>query len=99
MFDLKPKVKLEQKQNKVQEEKKIMTGKYMKGLHLYALDPKENRVYKVVIEEVKDYVFGGGVQATRKANINPEHPIKWCLNMKNAIRKFEKQYKIKVLWN
>jgi len=94
MLPLKPKTALERKQEKEQEQKKLMTGRFHPGLKLFALDPKKGIIYEVKIETQDTIVYNSKVKkSSRKATINPTHPTLWSLNLKNAKRKFKNRIK------
>lgn len=86
-LDIKPKITVEQKAVAEQRQKRFSVGKFRKGLKLYAADFEKMQIYEVVIEDNKELVFGKK-ESAKKADINPNHPHVWALNIKNAKRKF-----------
>lgn len=93
MLELKPKTVLETRAEKEQQQKKLLTGKYRKGLKLFAMDPIKKRIYEVPIEKRKDFdVASNDEKANYKATIDKNHPMLWALNLKNAVRKFGFKY-------
>lgn len=95
MKELEPKVAIVKKDEKQQDQKKqlIFSSKHRPGLKLFALDPEEGIVYEVKIEDTKTMVLGSDKKTSSKtAKINPDHPMMWSLNLKNATRKFKKQF-------
>lgn len=89
MLPIKDETSIERKTQKEQKAKKLMTGKYRKGLKLFAIDFQKMRIYEVGIQHRKDFVVGSNKKdSSRTADINPNHQHLWALNLKNAIRKF-----------
>lgn len=89
MLELTPKIAVNTKDKRQQPQKKIHIGKYRKGLKLFALDIEKQEVYEVVVENQTDFDLSKARKVSSyKASINPKHPIMWCLNIKNAQRKF-----------
>tara|TARA_R110000803_G_scaffold78075_2_gene143088 strand:+ start:4098 stop:4394 length:297 start_codon:yes stop_codon:yes gene_type:complete len=90
MLPLKPKTVLEQKQEKEQEQKKLIKGKFFPGMKLFAFDVDKKLIYEVDIEDQEVIAVYGGKEkpSSRKASINPNHPHLWALNLSNAKRKF-----------
>ena len=84
--DLKPQ---QQKEIQKQHEWGII-GRQVKrpGLTLYAYDTEKKEIYVVDIEKKEAIDLKQDVHSTRKAHINPKHPMLWCLNINNAKRKF-----------
>lgn len=88
-IDVKPKVVDQVKKEKEQEQKKLLTTRYRKGLKLFALNPDSFEVYEVQIEKSETFVVGQKSKSKRNANINPAHSHIWAMNKNNAQRKFK----------
>jgi flagellar biosynthesis/type III secretory pathway chaperone len=76
-----------------QEFKHIGHGRKRKGLIMYAFDYDKQTIYPVKL--VKKVVFDttkNNEVAMYVAFINPNHPHLYAMNLKNAIRKFEKMF-------
>lgn len=74
--------------------------KPFKNAKLYALDIEAREIYEVKIVKQEETAKIEGedkysVSGSAKAQINPDHPVLWALNDKNALRKF-KQIKFKI---
>lgn len=85
-----PKTKEERKINQKQEFKFLGSGRYRKGLSLFAYDPVKDEIYKVEFAKKETINFDRVLRksnAKYKAIINPEHYHFWALNAKNAERK------------
>ena len=85
-------------ESKIQAEKKQefkQIGRTIKkpGQHLFALNIDNNRVYKVEVQQVKTIDFEKTDVSPNKAVVNPNHPMLWAINLKNAERKFSKNFK------
>ena len=73
-----------------------------RGMHLWALDIENAKVYRVPIilkDEAIDITKlkekSKGETSNYKVTINPNHPTVWAINVANAMKKFIK-IKIKV---
>lgn len=75
---------------KKQEFKQIGSTQRKRGQFLFALDPDTNIAYKVDVQKVTIADFTKSDASSHKAVINPNHPILWAINLKNAQRKFQK---------
>lgn len=96
-MNLQPKIVDQVKQEKEQEQKKLIRTKYRKGLTLFGLDPDTMNVYEVKVEEEKVAVFGEEPIVKRNAKVNPAHKYIWAMNEKNAHRKFGNMIKKLIL--
>lgn len=82
-------------ESKIQAEKKQefkQIGRTIKkpGQHLFAYNTETSKVYKVEIQQVKTVDFTKTDCSPSRAIVNPNHPMLWAINLKNAERKFGK---------
>lgn len=86
-------LKIEHRQvaEKQQEFKLIGSQKRQPGQKLWACNLDTEEFYEVKIQknDVLD-VFSKHNVGALKAYVNPDHPMLWAINRKNAIRKFMK---------
>lgn len=76
---------------KQQETQLLGKYKYRPGLQLFGLDPATGEVYQVKIQQKKSTTYHlQGARSTKWASVNPRHFHLWALNMKSAVRKFQK---------
>ena len=60
-----------------------------KGQKLYGFDTLKNTVYEVEIQKQEVIDIQKNKVSSNKAIVNPNHPMLWAINLKNAIRKFK----------
>lgn len=73
---------------KKQEFKIIGSQRKRRGQKLFALNKEKLQVYEVEIQRKEAVDITSKRQTSHKAVINPNHPMLWAINRKNAIRKF-----------
>lgn len=75
---------------KQREFKLIGSHRKKRGQKLFALDKEKLKIYEVEIHRKEVLDLTKKVKTTHKAIVNPKHPMLWAINIKNAIRKFNK---------
>ena len=80
-----------QEMTKKQEFKHIGSTRRKKGLKLFAKNPDNSQVYEVTVNHRKVIDMTSKTdKGAYKAVVNPSHKTLWAVNMKNALRKFNR---------
>ena len=92
MLDRHNLLKIEHRVDVKKKQEYKLIGRHIKkpGQHLFALNTDTKEVYKVELQKINTIDINRKNVSTSKAVVNPEHPMLWSINLKNAIRKFNK---------
>jgi len=89
--DLKPQVEVTQEKEIKQEFKFLGSARRKKGQNLYSWNPLTGEVVQVnLTRRIAFDISKKQEQGNFKIVINPNHPLLWALNQKNAEKKFRK---------